>query len=90
MRLTLRSQVSVCGRRGISKHVCVRALHCLWTRYPCAAAARRKNRLASGAHQPTREFPRAFVFNVIHTAHTHIHYYYTRTDVRRHETSLSA
>lgn len=42
MRLTLRSQVSVCGRQCTSSSLCVRALHCLWTRYPCAAARRKK------------------------------------------------
>jgi len=85
MRLTLRSQVSVCGRRCISEYVCVRALHCLWTRYPCAAARRKKPVGMCGA--PTHSRVSACVrIYVLQTAHTHIHYYYyyyyyTRTDV---------
>lgn len=83
MRLTLRSQVFVCGR--ISEYVCVRALHCLWTRYPCAAARRKKPVVVCGA--PTHSQVSACVrINVI-TDCTHAYsllllYTHRRTQTR--------
>lgn len=97
MRLTLRSQVSVCGRWFTSASLRVRALHCLWTRYPCAAARCKKPVGVCGAPAHSSRLASFRVRSCLmfyKTAHTHIryyyYYYYSRTDVRWHETSLSA
>jgi len=69
MRLTLRSQNSVCGRRCISELVCACVRFIVFGRGTRVPRHVVKNRLACVAHQPTREFPRAFVV-MLYRLHT--------------------